>query len=314
MSDFEIRPLKTLDEFHAAEELQRTAWGSADIDIAPLHVMLTIAKNGGVVLGAFAADQLIGFVYGFVGMTNRADAKLKHTSHQMGVRPEWQNRGVGYALKVAQREAVSQQGLRLITWTYDPLESKNARLNITKLGAVCNTYICNYYGELRDDINLGLATDRFQVDWWIASQHVEAHLARPSVLLSTYLDEGVTLWNSVVWNDHDLPMCADPLEPRRPERFLVEFPADFQAVKRADNGLAIAWRLHLRRLCEAAFADGFTVVDYVHEPGQRARSFYVLQKIESSENSLNTWHSERNAVKSKNAPSTAPLRGSAQAA
>ena len=94
--------------------------------------------------------------------------------------PEWQSRGVGYALKVAQREAVLQQGLRLITWTYDPLESKNARLNIAKLGAVCNTYIRNYYGELRDDINLGLATDRFQVDWWIASSHVENASCAPA--------------------------------------------------------------------------------------------------------------------------------------
>jgi len=287
MSDFEIRPLKTLDEFHAAEELQRAAWGSADIDIAPLHVMLTIAKNGGVVLGAFAADQLIGFVYGFVGMTDRADAKLKHTSHQMGVRPEWQSRGVGYALKVAQREAVRQQGLRLITWTYDPLESKNAHLNIAKLGAVCNTYICNYYGELRDDINLGLATDRFQVDWWIGSQHVTAHLAQPSASLAAYLDEGVTILNSVIWNDQELPACANSIEPLPADRFLVEFPADFQAIKRADNTLAIAWRLHLRSICETAFAEGFTVMDYLYETGTRARSFYVLQKIESSESSLN---------------------------
>jgi len=287
MPDFEIRPFHTLAEFHAAEELQRAAWGSADIDIAPLHVMLTIAKNGGVVLGAFAADQLIGFVYGFVGMTDRADAKLKHTSHQMGVRPEWQSRGVGYALKVAQREAVRQQGLRLITWTYDPLESKNAHLNIAKLGAVCNTYICNYYGELRDDINLGLATDRFQVDWWIGSQHVTAHLAQPSASLAAYLDEGVTILNSVIWNDQELPACANSIEPLPADRFLVEFPADFQAIKRADNTLAIAWRLHLRSICETAFAEGFTVMDYLYETGTRARSFYVLQKIESSESSLN---------------------------
>ncbi len=285
MSPFEIRPLKTLDEFHAAEELQRAAWGSADIDIAPLHVMLTIAKNGGVVLGAFAHHQLIGFVYGFLGASDRPATKLKHTSHQMGVLPEWQSRGVGYALKVAQREAVRQQGLRLITWTYDPLESKNAHLNIAKLGAVCNTYIRNYYGELRDDINLGLATDRFQVDWWIASQHVEAYLARPRASLWSYLDEGATILNSVVWDNHDLPVCANSSEPQRPERFLAEFPADFQAIKRDDNTLALAWRAQLRQLCETAFATGFTVVDYVHEPGKRARSFYVLQKIESSENS-----------------------------
>ena len=286
MSDFAIRPLHTLAEFHAAEELQRAAWGSADIDIAPLHVMLTIAKNGGVVLGAFAADQLIGFVYGFVGMTDRADAQLKHTSHQMGVLPEWQSRGVGYALKVAQREAVLKQGLRLITWTYDPLESKNARLNIAKLGAVCNTYICNYYGELRDDINLGLATDRFQVDWWIATPHVETHLARQQTSLLSYLQEDVTILNPATWDERGLPVCANPIESRWPDRFLVEFPADFQAIKRADNALAIAWRLHLRSICEATFADGFTVIDYVHEPGTRARSFYLLQKAASGENSL----------------------------
>ena len=287
MSDFTIRPLHTLAEFHAAEELQRAAWGSADIDIAPLHIMLTIAKNGGVVLGAFAADQLIGCVFGFIGASDQSVTHLKHTSHQMGVLPEWQSRGVGYALKVAQREAVLRQGLRLMTWTYDPLESKNARLNIAKLGAVCNTYIRDQYGELRDDLNLGLATDRFQVDWWIASQHVAAHLARSPLSLSSYLDDGVTILNSVVWNDHDLPVCANPIEPLPPDRFLVEFPADFQAIKRADNGLAIAWRLHLRSICEAAFATGFAVTDYVHEPGAHARSFYLLQKVESSENSLN---------------------------
>jgi predicted GNAT superfamily acetyltransferase len=287
MPDFEIRPLKTLAEFHAAEELQRAAWGSADIDIAPLHVMLTIAKNGGVVLGAFTPDQLIGCVFGFIGASDQSITKLKHTSHQMGVLPEWQSRGVGYALKVAQREAVLKQGLRLITWTYDPLESKNAHLNISKLGAVCNTYIRDQYGELRDDLNLGLATDRFQVDWWIASSHVERHLARKQTTLSDCIDEGVTILNSVDRNECGLPVCANPIDSPRPDRFLVEFPADFQAIKRADNALAIAWRLQVRSICEAAFAAGFTVVDDVHEPGARARSFYLLQKIESSEHSLN---------------------------
>jgi len=294
MAEFEIRPLHTLADFRAVEDLQRAAWGSDDLDIVPLHLLLTMAKNGGLALGAFSGDQLIGFVLGFLGAGEHrygpeapVAVKLKHCSHELGVRPQWQSQGVGFALKVAQREAVRNQGLRLITWTYDPLESKNAHLNIAKLGVVCNTYIRNYYGELRDDINLGLATDRFQVDWWIASQHVEAHLTRLPLSLSSYLDEDVTILNSIVWNDHDLPMCADSIEPLPPDRFLVEFPADFQAIKRADNTLAIAWRLHLRSICEAAFTNGFTVIDYVHEPSTRARSFYVLHKIESSENSLN---------------------------
>jgi predicted GNAT superfamily acetyltransferase len=296
MPEFEIRPLKTLDDFHAAEDVQRAAWGSDDIDIAPLHIMLTIAKNGGVVLGAFTQERLVGFVLGFLGTSQRygaeapATVKLKHCSHQLGVLPEWQSRGVGYALKVAQREAVLNQGVRLITWTYDPLESKNARLNIAKLGAVGNTYIRDYYGELRDGLNRGLTTDRFQVDWWIASRRIETRLTRnrPPLQLHHYLDVGTPIINAVQWDDRDLPVCRDPIEPPQTDRFLVEFPADFQAIRRADNALAIAWRLHLRSICEAAFASGYTVIDYVHEPGQHARSFYVMLRTESSESALNT--------------------------
>ena len=209
MADFSIRSLKTIDEFHAAEDLQRVAWGSDELDIVPLHLLLTAAKNGGVVLGAFAQDQLVGFVFGFLGTSDRygpeapAAVKLKHCSHQLGVLPEWQSRGVGYALKVAQREAVRAQNLRLITWTFDPLESKNAHLNITKLGAVCNTYLRDYYGELHDDLNRGLATDRFQVDWWIAARRTEVRLSRkrPPLQLQHYLDVGALILNPVRWDE-----------------------------------------------------------------------------------------------------------------
>jgi predicted GNAT superfamily acetyltransferase len=294
MPDFDIRPLKTLDDFHAAEEVTRAAWDSADIDIVPLHIMLTIAKNGGVALGAFAHDRLVGFVLGFLGTSNRygaeapATVKLKHCSHMLGILPDWQNRGVGYALKVAQREAALNQGLRLITWTYDPLESKNARLNIAKLGAVCNTYIVDLYGELNDDLNRGLATDRFQVDWWIAARRTETRLTRqrPPLKLQHYLEVGTPISNAAQWDDRGLPVCADPIEPLSADRFLVEFPADFQTIRRTDPALALQWRLQLRSICTAAFASGYTVIDYVHESGPRARSFYIMQRLESSESAL----------------------------
>ncbi len=292
MPDFDIRPLKTLDEFHAAEEIQRLAWRSDDLEVVPLHLLLTVAKNGGVVLGAFAGSQLIGFVFGFLGISQHhaaetpLAARLKHCSHQMGVRPEWQSRGVGYALKAAQCEAVRAQGLRLITWTFDPLESKNANLNIAKLGAVCNTYIQNYYGELRDDLNRGLTTDRFQVDWWIASRRVEARLTRQRPPLR--LHANMLIVNPVRWDDRPFPVPDKPIESVPLDQFLIEFPADFQAIKRADKVLAIDWRLHLRHICEAAFAAGFAVTDYIYEPGTHARSFYVLRRIDSNEDSLNT--------------------------
>jgi len=290
MSEFEIRPLRTLDEFRAAEDVQRAAWHSDELDIVPLHLLVTAAKNGGVVLGAFAGQELIGFVFGFLGTSEHrfgpeapAAVKLKHCSHQMGVRPEWQGRGVGFALKVAQREVVRSQGLRLITWTYDPLESRNARLNIQKLGAVCNTYIRDLYGELRDGLNRGLATDRFQVDWWIASRRVETLLTLQRAPLQLRHYSGAPLLNPIKWDDNGLPVCADNVQPIDDFRVLVEFPADFQRVRQTDSSLARAWRQQLRTICEDAFARGYSVIDCLYEPGPPARSFYVIQQIEPGE-------------------------------
>jgi len=293
MADFDIRPLHTLADFHAAEDVQRAAWQSDELDIVPLHMLLTAAKNGGVLLGAFAQDQLIGFVFGFLGTGEHrygpeapAAVKLKHCSHQMGILPEWQSQGVGYALKVAQREAVRGQALRLITWTYDPLESKNAHLNILKLGAVCNTYYRDLYGELRDGLNRGFPTDRFQVDWWIDSNRVDTRLTRhrPPLTLKHYRFARTPIVNECELDARGLPVCPQPIEPGDDtERFLVEFPADFQAIRRIDPDLALAWRFHLRAICESAFKRGYSVIDYVYEPGPPARSYYVMQQLEFGE-------------------------------
>lgn len=158
---YQIRRLLDPEEYRDAEELMGSAWGILDrVDITPRHVLVTAQKNGGLVLGAFAPDgQLVGFLFGFLGTT--AEGKLKHVSHQVGVHPQYRGLHLGYLLKRAQRGEVRRQGLDLITWTYDPLETVNAHLNLTQLGAVCSTYLRNVYGELRDNLNRGLPTDRF---------------------------------------------------------------------------------------------------------------------------------------------------------
>ena len=170
-----IRPLSTHGEIRAVEQLQREVWDLPDVEVVPLHVLITAAKNGGLLLGAFDDERLVGFVFGFPGLTS--DGKLKHCSHMAGVHPAYRDRGLGYSLKLAQRDHVLAQGIDLITWTFDPLETRNATLNFHKLGAVCNTYIPNLYGEMRDGLNAGLPSDRFQVDWWIASERVAQRLA-----------------------------------------------------------------------------------------------------------------------------------------
>ena len=213
--------------------------------------------------------------------------------------PAYQNQNVGYRLKLAQREHMLAQGIDLITWTFDPLESRNARLNFHKLGATCNTYLRELYGRMRDELNVGLASDRFQVDWHIASDHVAGRLrgdrADPSTglrtgpsttdassalstgpSLSALLAEGVPLLNRPL--PGDLPRPPETVLPIEGNRLLVQIPARFQAIKSADLGLARAWREHTRALFEAAFAAGYTVVDLLFEEG---RSCYLLNLARS---------------------------------
>ncbi len=280
-----IRPLETPDDFRVVEALQRHVWPGTETDVVPLHVLTTVAHNGGVVLGAFDGERLIGFVFGFLGVDETtpdrlAMTRLKHCSHMLGVLPEYRDQQIGYQLKVAQRDAVQAQAVRLITWTYDPLESRNARLNIARLGAVCHTYLRNVYGNMADGLNAGLPSDRFQVDWWITSPRVKERLfgQRAALVLDSFLSVGAAILNpSEVASDDGLPRPAHA--PRAPSGTfaLIEIPSDFQSLKAHDLVLAQAWRAQTRALFEDAFANGYLVTDFFREPLEgRVRSFYAL--------------------------------------
>jgi len=267
----EIRPVKTQDEYTAVEQLQREIWGASDIEIVAFETLMTAHKNGGVVLGAFDEEKLVGFVFGFIGLT--PDGELKHCSHIAGVLESYRDRNVGYALKLRQRQQVLAQGIELINWTFDPLESRNARFNFHKLGVTCSAYLRNWYGEMRDKLNAGLPSDRLQVDWRIASPRVEQRLRGESKnpLVSDLLAAGVPLINQPV---EDRLLCPPEKTLRvEGERLLIQIPADFQSLKAADRDLALGWRLHTRALFEEAFATGYTVTDLLVE---RGRSFYYL--------------------------------------
>ncbi len=273
----EIRPVQSIPEYRAIEQLQREIWGLDDVEIVPDHVLLTAHKNGGLVLGAFdvqpatGEERLIGFVFGFLGLT--PEGRLKHCSHIAGVAPAYQNQNVGYRLKLAQREFVLGQGIELITWTFDPLESRNARLNFHKLGVTCNTYLRDLYGGMRDALNVGLPSDRFQVDWYIKSSNVVNRLRGeyPTPGLQALLAGGAVVVNRALPNN--LPRPPETTLPLEGEQLLIQIPANFQAIKSADMGLARAWREHSRALFEAAFARGYVAVDLLFEAGE---SFYLL--------------------------------------
>ena len=177
MPDWEICQLENPESLQKIEELQDLIWPGSQKEIVPIHMFLAAIHNGGLVLGAFSKNRMIGMLFGFPGMFKTNDElKMKHCSHMLGVHPDWRNSGLGFALKCAQRQFVLSQGINLITWTYDPLLSRNAKLNITNLGAVCNTYRRSEYGQMLDSLNAGLDSDRFLVEWWLDSCRVEKSL------------------------------------------------------------------------------------------------------------------------------------------
>lgn len=278
-----IRILESPEDMTAVEALQRAVWPGSETDVVPAHMLITAVHNGGLLVGAFAGEQLVGFVFGFPGIEFTPDGpRPKHCSHMMGIHPDQRDSGLGFALKRAQWQLVRHQGLDHITWTYDPLLSRNAYLNIAKLGAVCNTYRRSEYGDMRDGLNAGLPSDRFLVDWWINTRRVDRRLskrARRPLKLDDFSKAELQPLYSLQPRADQMPQPPEHFSPLNGNLTLAEIPADFSTVKETDFALARDWRFFTREVFETAFAEGYIVTDFIYEQG---RGFYVLSHGEST--------------------------------
>ena len=171
MSEMEIRACAAVEEFQRMVELQKSIWGFADIDLVPLRMFVVASKIGGQVFGAFDGAEIVGFVMAVPGYRH---GKSYLHSHMAAVLPAYQNRGVGRRLKLRQREDALERGIGLVEWTFDPLELKNARFNIERLGAIARRYVRNQYGRTSSPLHGGLATDRLVAEWWLESPRAVA--------------------------------------------------------------------------------------------------------------------------------------------
>jgi len=298
----DLRLLEEVEDLKAVEDLQRQVWTGSETEIVPVHLLVATIHNGGLVIGAYdeyepGVRRLVGFVFGFPGIYTTPDGpRPKHHSHMLGVHPSYRDQGIGFLLKRAQWQMVRHQGLDRITWTFDPLLSRNAHLNITRLGAVCSTYLRSVYGELRDGTNAGLPSDRFMLDWWVNSERVNRRLSRRArppldlahflaagaeVLNPTHIEGGKSAGGDFARPGEYIPGESEP-DPEEQVVLLVEIPADYPSLKAADAELAIAWRMHIRTVFESLFQGGYLVTDFVHLPGTHPRSFYVLCYGEST--------------------------------
>jgi predicted GNAT superfamily acetyltransferase len=168
-SSITIRKCTGIDEFKACVELQKEVWKFADADLVPLRMFVVAEKVGGQIIGAFEGSSLVGYVFSVPGL--RAGQAYLH-SHMLAVRESHRDCGLGRRLKLAQREEAVQRGFDLIEWTFDPLEIKNAWLNIVRLGAIARRYYVNHYGYTSSVLHRGLPTDRLVAEWWLKSGRV----------------------------------------------------------------------------------------------------------------------------------------------
>lgn len=244
----EVRLVSTDEEYAACEALSRDVWGAAERNVVPRELLKTMQLNGGVVAAAFTPQgRAVGFVFGFLGMR---DGGLRLCSHQLGVLEEWRGGGIGIALKERQRTRSLELGYELITWTFDPLEARNAYINLQRLGATARLYDRDHYGIMEDELNRGLPSDRLEVEWWIGRPH-RARQAAPA-------DAAVLL---------QVGPAGEPLLGEREvtpgQVALIGIPSDFQALKRNDMDRARRWRLASRSAFEAALAAGLSATGFL---------------------------------------------------
>lgn len=166
-----VRKCAGIEEFQRCVALEKEIWGEEDLEVEPATLFVVAAETGGQVLGAFDGERLVGYTLALVGFLN--GTVFLH-SHMTGVLGGYRDRGVGRALKLFQREEALGRGIRLIVWTFDPLEMRNAHFNLNRLGAISRKYLPNLYGVTTSPLHLGLPTDRLWAEWQLDSVRVVA--------------------------------------------------------------------------------------------------------------------------------------------
>lgn len=265
-----IRLLREINELEDVRKLESAIWGVHDS--IPTHQTITAVKNGGLVLGAYSGDRLVGFQYSFPGFNGR-DIYL--CSHTLGTDPDYRNKGIGEKLKWAQREEALKLGYSLITWTYDPLEGVNGYLNIGKLGGRCSTYIENCYGEMEDLLNEGIPSDRFLVEWYFGA---EKEIDFSNVSDVDAVEHSVIKWNV---NDEGLVVPGEAVIPNDlAQTTYVPIPKNYRQIRLTDLDAAMNWRMKTRKVFTQLFAQGWEVSGFkrINSPEIPVQFYIVTRK------------------------------------
>lgn len=275
-----IRDLDSFADLQQVEALEKEVWQLSDLDTTPLTLTIATKAAGSIWLGAFDDDKLVGFAFGFPALEH---GRLGMHSHMLAVQAQYRDLDLGYKLKLAQREralAIRAGDCRVteMTWTFDPLQSKNAHLNFAKLGVVAETYKVDFYGPGTSSVLHQNGTDRLWVKWPLASRRVQERLQGRSPR-AEMLDALKTLTPLVQFNGDGKPVSNDLQAALRRQRIAIEVPSDITFVEKKDPSLAREWRLHTRWAFTEALQAGFLVAEFCRTiRGQQGPGAYLLEK------------------------------------
>lgn len=270
-----IRDLQSIEDLQQAEELEQEVWELADRDVMPLAVMIATKEAGSVWVGAFDGQKLAGFAFGFLGMES---GHVTLHSHMLAVREAYRDLDLGYKLKLAQRERALSMRVPEMTWTFDPLQSRNAHLNFGKLGVVSDVYKVDFYGPETSSVLHRNGTDRLWARWPLASRRVRDRMQgkdyRPEVL-----DAFSRLQPLVQFNGDGKPLRNDLASALARQRIAIQIPSDIVTVEQKDAGLAREWREATRWAFTEALRAGFFVAEFARTVrGHQGPGNYLLEK------------------------------------
>ena len=270
-----IRDLHSLDDLLQLRTVEKEVWGMAEEDSLPLTLAIALQAAGSIFVGAFDGSRMVGFAFGFVG---REHGQPAIHSHMLAVLDPYRQHDLGRRLKLAQRERSLAMGIREMTWTFDPLQSRNAHFNLAKLGVVSDMYKVDFYGPETSSMLHRNGTDRLWVRWLLDSRRVQDRVAGKDARSET-MDALRHLAPLVGFNGDGRPARADMQESLARQRVSIEIPGDILAVERADMGLAREWREATRWAFTQALAAGFFVSEFCRQiRGQQGPGAYLLQR------------------------------------
>jgi chorismate synthase len=273
--DIVVRPARARADYDASVLLQRAVWGLEDIEITSAIQLIATTHAGGMLhLAETSEGRALGFAYAFPAL--RGGTPHLH-SDMLAVLPEYQQRGVGVRLKWAQREESLSRGLSLITWTFDPMQARNANLNLRRLGATATEFLENFYGVTTSSLHHGLPTDRLLVRWDLSAPRVQ-ELTVQGDPPRTVAAPAAPRINEVKWQA-GWPVSSDPrLDLEAPE-LLLEIPPEWDILCRAAPRVADGWQSRVRQALQTYMARGYIAADFAStQEGGRRRPLYVLRR------------------------------------